>query len=124
VQTVLQEQDLTAVYNGYDWSLCGWPGLGNNERWKLRSALERHVLPLGSEEHPTHSCLSIVDTVVMYDFSFGMTSTVLADSAGTGKFLSNVQPLHFAGDGISELPITQPGHRSRKQWQAAIPIST
>lgn len=60
----------------------------------------------------------------MYEFSFDMADTVLADSAGIGQFLYNVQPLHFTGDGVSELPITQPDHRSRTQWQAAIPTST
>lgn len=103
VRSLLQQQDLAMICSKYDWSGCDWSRLGKDERWNLRLALERHMLPSGAEEHPAHSCLPHLEAVALYTFNLGTIHAAFVDSTETDQFHSNFASPSLSADGVSEL---------------------
>src|SRR5206468_2712037 len=68
VQSLLYQDGLATVFSKFPWHRCNWSALGRDDCQRLKSALERHILPPDVREHPDYSCLSFPEALARYTF--------------------------------------------------------
>jgi hypothetical protein len=78
--SLLLHRGLAAAYNRYDWQCCDWAGLRKSECQALRSALERHLLPLNLRDHEEFAHLDLPESLAWYAFRLGTVGNIYANA--------------------------------------------